>query len=213
MKEAAMSIVLYHHPYSRAGTTVWMLEEVGVPYELRWVDIMAGAQKTPEFLALNPMGKLPVITDGDAVVSESAAIALYLGDRYAAGRLAPAPDDPARGTYLRWICFTPAVIEPAAAAKPSGGQFNAGAVGWGTYEAMVAATEVAIGKGPWLLGERFTLADTVLGGTLRFMLMFKMIDPKAAFTEYVARLEARPAFQRANARNTAMMEEHGLTRG
>lgn len=208
-----MSIVLYHHPYSRAGTTVWMLEEVGVPYELRWVDILAGAQKQPDFLALNPMGKLPVITDGPVTVSEGAAIALYLGDRYSAGRLAPAADDPGRGTYLRWICFTPAVMEPAAAAKPSGGQFNPGAVGWGTYETMVSATEVAIGKGPWLLGERFTLADTVLGGTLRFMLMFKMIDPKPAFGEYVARLEARPAFQRSAARNAAVMAEHGLKPG
>jgi glutathione S-transferase len=208
-----MSIVLYHHPFSRAGTTVWMLEELGLPYELRWVDIQAGDQKKPEFLALNPMGKLPVITDGPVVVSESAAIAIYLGDRYSAGKLAPAVDDPGRGTYLRWICFTPSVIEPAAAAKASGGQFNPGAVGWGTYEAMVGATEAAIGKGPWLLGDRFTLADTVLGGTLRFMLLFKMIDPKPAFTEYVARLEARPAFQRSAARNAAVMAEHGLKHG
>jgi glutathione S-transferase len=208
-----MSIVLYHHPFSRAGTTVWMLEELGVPYELRWVDIQAGEQKKPEFLALNPMGKLPVVTDGPVIVSESAAIAIYLGDRYSAGKLAPAPDDPGRGTYLRWICFTPAVIEPAAAAKPSGGQFNPGAVGWGTYEAMIGATEAAIGRGPWLLGDRFTLADTVLGGTLRFLLMFKMIDAKPAFTGYVARLEARPAFQRSAARNAAVMAEHGLKHG
>lgn len=207
-----MAVVLHHHPFSRAANVIWMLEEVGVDYELRWVDIMAGAQKTPAFLALNPMGKLPVLQDGEAVVSESAAIALYLGDRYAAGRLAPAIDDPQRGTYLRWTLFTPSVIEPAAAARPSGGQFNAGAVGWGTYESMVSATEAAIGAGPWLLGERFTMADTVLGGTLRFMLMFKMIDPKPAFTDYVQRIEARPAFQRASARNAAVMEEHGLKR-
>lgn len=207
-----MAVVLHHHPYSRAANVVWMLEEVGVDYELRWVDIMAGAQKTPAFLALNPMGKLPVLQDGDAVVPESAAIALYLGDRYAAGRLAPAAGDPQRGTYLRWTLFTPSVIEPAAAAKPSGGQFNAGAVGWGTYESMVSATEAAIGAGPWLLGERFSMADTVLGGTLRFMLMFKMIDPKPAFTDYVQRIEARPAYQRASARNAAVMEEHGLKR-
>ena len=97
-----------------------MLEEVGVDYELRWVDIMAGAQKTPEFLKLNPMGKLPVLLDGEAVVTESAAIAVYLGDRYASGRLAPALDDPARGTFLRWAFFSPSVLEPAAAARASG---------------------------------------------------------------------------------------------
>ncbi len=205
-----MAIVLYHHPYSRAANVVWMLEEVGVQYELRWVDIMAGAQKSPELLALNPMGKLPVITDGAAVVSESAAIGLYLADRYAVGTLAPLLDDPARGAYLRWIFFAPSVIEPAAAAKPSGGNFNPGSVGWGSYEAMVGVVEAAIGKGPYLLGERFTMADVIFGGTVRYMLMFKMIEPKPVFEAYVARLDARPAYQRSAARNAAVMAEHGL---
>jgi glutathione S-transferase len=205
-----VAIVLYHHPWSRASGTVWMLEEAGVDYELRWVDIMAGAQKTPEFLSLNPMGKLPVLVDGDVVVSESAAIGVYLGDRYASGRLAPALDDPARGTYLRWAFFAPSVIEPAAAARPSGGNFNAGAVGWGTYDTMLNATEAAVGAGPWLLGDRFTMADVILGGTLRFMLTFKMIEPRSAFTDYVQRLDARPAFQRSVARNAAVAAEHGL---
>jgi glutathione S-transferase len=205
-----MSIVLYHHPWSRASTVVWMLEEIGVDYELRWTDIRAGAQKTPEFLELNPMGKLPVLTDGAAVLSEGAAIALYLGDRYASGRLAPALDDPARGTYLRWAFFSPSVLEPAAAAKTSGGNFNAGAVGWGTYETMLDATEVAIGAGPYLLGEKFTMVDTILGGTLRFLLTFKMVEPRPAFADYVKRLEARPAFQRSLAKNAAVAAEHNL---
>lgn len=205
-----MAVTLCHHPFSRASNVVWMLEEVGVDYALRWVDIMAGGQKTPEFLKLNPMGKLPVLVDGAAVVSESAAIALYLGDRHAAGRLAPALDDPARGTYLRWAFFSPSVLEPAAAAKASGGEFNAGAVGWGTYESMLDATEVAVGNGPYLLGERFTMADTILGGTLGFMLRFKMIEARPAFTAYAKRLEERPAYQRSLARNAAVMAEHGL---
>lgn len=207
-----MSIVLYHHPWSRASSVVWMLEEVGVPYELRWVDLMAGAHKTPEFRKLNPMAKLPVLVDGAAVLSETAAIALYLGDRYAAGRLAPALDDPARASYLRWAFFSPSVLEPAAAAKSSGGNFNAGAVGWGDYATMLDALEVAIGQGPWLLGEKFSMADTVLGGTLRFLLTFKMVEPRAAFTSYVSRLEARPAFQRATTRNEAVAAEHDLKR-
>lgn len=206
-----MTIELYHHPYSRAATIVWMLEEAGVDYRLRWVDIMAKAQKAPEFLALNPMGKLPVLTDDGVVITECAAIGVYLADRYAPGRLAPALDDPARGTYLRWAFFSPSVLEPAAAARHSGGQFNPGAVGWGSYDDMVATTEAAIGAGPWLLGGRFSMADAILGGTLRYLLMFKMMDPKPVFTDYVARLEARPAFQRANAKNAAVMAEHGLT--
>jgi glutathione S-transferase len=144
------------------------------------------------------------------VVTESAAIGVYLGDRYSSGRLAPALDDPARGSYLRWAFFSPSVIEPAAAARPSGGNFNAGAVGWGTYETMLDATEAAVGAGPWLLGDRFTMADVILGGTLRFMLTFKMIEPRPAFTDYVQRLDARPAFLRSVARNAAVAAEHGL---
>src|ERR1700730_17992083 len=88
-KAVPMSIVLYHHPFSRAAGAVWMLEEVGVPHELRYVDIMAGAQKAPEIVALTPMGKLPILPAGDVVVTEAAAIGLYLADRYAYGRLAP----------------------------------------------------------------------------------------------------------------------------
>jgi glutathione S-transferase len=205
-----VSIVLYHHPYSRAATVVWMLEELGVPYELRWVDMLAGAHKLPDLVALNPMGKLPVIVDGDAVVSESAAIALYLGDRYGAGTLAPLANDPARGTYLRWSLFGPSVMEPASAARTAGGEFKPGAVGWGTYDDMLVATEVAVSKGPFVLGERFSMADTILGGTLRYLMMFKMIEPRPVFAAYVERLEARPAFQRATARNAAVMAEHGL---
>jgi glutathione S-transferase len=102
-----MSLVLYHHPYSRAAGVLWMLEELGVDYELRFVDMLAGAHKVPELLALNPMGKLPILTDGDQVVTEVAAIGLYLADRYALGRLAPNFDDPKRGTYLRWTLLLP----------------------------------------------------------------------------------------------------------
>src|SRR6478736_3327010 len=117
-----MSIVLYHHPFSRAANVVWMLEELGTPYELRFVDLMKGVQKTPEITALNPMGKLPILVDGDAVVTESAAIALYLADRYSYGKLAPRVDDPARATYLRWSLYPSAVMEPAATVKANGWQ-------------------------------------------------------------------------------------------
>src|SRR3712207_2565316 len=112
-----MSTILYHHPFSRAANVVWMLEEVGCPYELKTVDIMKGGQKAPEFLAINPMGKIPTLVDGGTLVTESAAIGLYLADRYAYGKLSPKIEDPARGTYLRWSFFPPSVVEPGVAAK------------------------------------------------------------------------------------------------
>src|SRR3954471_3921586 len=148
-----MSIVLYHHPFTRAATTVWMLEEVGVPYELRFVDIATGAQKAPEIVALNPMGKLPILTEGNVVVTESAAIGLYLADRHAYGRLAPLVDDPKRGTYFRWSLFAPSVIEPGTMAKMAGWQFKPGQAGWGSHEAMVSAMENAVTDRNFLLGD------------------------------------------------------------
>ncbi|MBX7083115.1 MAG: glutathione S-transferase family protein [Nannocystaceae bacterium] len=205
-----MSITLFHHPFSRAAGTVWALEEVGVPYTLRFVDLMKGEQKSPELLAMNPMGKLPVLVDGDTVVTEAAAIALYLGDRYASGTLAPALDAPERGTYLRWSFFSPSVVEPGAAGKHSGWEFRPGQVGWGTFEAMLATMHAAVQPGPFLLGDRFSMADVVFGATLRYMVRFGMIESTPVFTAYLDRLAQRPALQRADARNDAIRAEHGL---
>jgi glutathione S-transferase len=205
-----MSIVLYHHPFSRAAVAVWMLEEIGAPYEIRNVNMMAGAQKAPEIVGLNPMGKLPILTDGEVVVTESAAIGLYLADRYAYGRLAPRVDEPARGAYLRWSLFAPSVIEPGTMAKASGWPFKEGQAGWGSHDAMISAMESAISNGPFILGDPFSMADVIFGGTLRFMLAFKMLEPRAAFTAYAERLGARPALQRAEARNSAIRAELGL---
>ena len=205
-----MALTLHYHPYSRAAGTLWALEEAGVAYELKVVDIMKGAQKQPEFLAINPMGKLPTLVDGDVVVTESAAIALYLADRYAAGRLAPALDDPRRGTYLRWSFFAPSVIEPAVMAKGAGWEVKEVSAGWGNHASMMAAAESALAKGPFLLGEDFSMADVVFGGLLRFLMLFKQIEARPVFTAYVERLNARPAYQRADARNQAMRKELGL---
>lgn len=205
-----MSIVLFHHPYSRAANMIWALEEVGVPYTLRTVNLMAGEQKSPEFLALNTMGKLPVITDGEAVVAETSAICMYLGDRYAPGRLAPALDDPARGTYLRWCVYPSAVIEPGCAAKGAGWEYRPGQVGWGTYESILETLEAGLAGGMWLLGERFTMADVLVGSSLRWMVRFKMIDARPSFLAYLERLEQRPALQASDARNAAIRAELGL---
>lgn len=204
-----MALSLYYHPYSRASGTLWSLEEAGVDYDLKVVDLMKGEQKSPELLALNPMGKIPTLVDGDVVVTESAAISLYLADRYAPA-LAPALDDPRRGTYLRWSFFAPGVIEPAVMAKYSGWTVKEVSAGWGSFASMLAAAESAIAGRPFVLGDEFSMADVVLGGTLRFMMDFKQIDPTPVFTDYVQRLNARPAWQRAEARNAAMRKELGL---
>jgi glutathione S-transferase len=208
-----MAIVLYHHPYSRAANTVWMLEEVGVPYELHFVDIMKGGQKSKEVTDLNPMGKIPVLTDGDTVVTENAAIALYLADRYAYGTLAPKVDDPRRGTYLRWSLFAPAVIEPGSMAKSEGWTYRDIAAGWGSFDNVLASMEHALAGRDYLLGDQFSMADVVFGGTIRFMLMVKAIEARPAFVAYAERLGARPAAQRAQAKNAEICAAHGLKAG
>ena len=208
-----MPVELYHHPFTRASTVVPMLEAAGCDYTLRYVDLLAGEQKTDAIVALNPMGKLPILVDDGTVVTETAAIGLYLADKYAPGELAPAIDDPARGPYLRWSFFAPSVIEPGTGNESGGWETNRGSVGWGTYAAMLRAIESAIGAGPWLLGERFSMADIVFGGTVRFMLGFKMLEPRPAFVDYAARLSAHPAVQRGDAVNARIIEERGLHRG
>lgn len=204
-----MSLVLYHHPQSRAATVVWMLEELGRPYELVHVDIQAGAHHSEAHKARNPMGKVPVLIDGDAVVTESAAIAVYLADRYAPGRLALALDDPARATFLRWCFFAPSVVEPGCLARAAKWAFRPGSAGWGRYEDMLATLESAVQPGPWLLGDRFSMADVVLGGTLRWMLGFKMLDKTPPLVAYAERLGSRPALQRADACNAAALAALG----
>jgi glutathione S-transferase len=187
-----------------------MLEEVGVPYVLKPVDILKGAHKTPDLVALNPMGKLPILTDDDTVVTESAAIALYLADRYAYGRLAPRVDDARRGPYLRWSLFAPSVIEPGSMARQAGWTYKETQAGWGSYDAMLDAMESAIAGRPFVLGDDFSMADIVFGGTVRFMLTFKMIEARPSFVAYAERLAQRPAMQRAEARNADQRAQLGL---
>lgn len=203
-------IKLYHHPFSRASGVVWALEEVGQPYELVWVDFAKAAHKQGEVLAHNPMGKVPVLVDGDAVITEAAAIDLYLADRYSLGTLAPALDDPRRGTYLRWAFYAPSVIEPGLMAKHNKWEFRASNAGWGDHESMMATIDQAVSNGDYLLGSQFTMADVVFGGTIRYMARSKMLTPSAAVQGYLDRIDARPAFKRATEKNTAVIKERGL---
>ncbi|MDB4943005.1 MAG: glutathione S-transferase [Labilithrix sp.] len=208
-----MSTILHHHPFSRAAGTVWMLEELGIPYELQFVDILKGAQKAPEVVALNPMGKLPFLVDDGVVVTESAAIGLYLADRYSYGKLAPKVDDPARGTYLRWSFFAPSVIEPGVMAHAAKWELKPGQVGWGTYDEMIGTMEKALEGRRFILGDTFSMADCIFGGTVRYMLLVGMLEKRPAFTAYAERLGDRPALQRADAKNAQIAKEHGLKQG
>ena len=193
-----MAIELFYHPFTRAANVVWMLEEIGEEYKLLFVDLQSGAHKKEPLISLNPMGKLPTLRDGDATLSESAAIGLYLADRYAPARLAPPLDAPERATYLRWSLYAPSVIEPGLYAHREQWEFKEVTVGWGNYEAMLDAISSAIDGREFILGDQFSMADVIFGGTIRFMLQFGMLEKRPEYEAYSTRLLERPAAKRAD---------------
>jgi glutathione S-transferase len=202
----ATGLVLFHHPHSRSAGVRVLLEELGVPYALRVIDLKAGQQREPAFLAINPMGKLPTLTDDGVVVTEQVAIHLYLADRYAPGRLAPALDDPLRGPYLRWMafyaaCFEPAVVDRAmqrAAMTPMSSPY-------GDFDTMLQTLTDQLGRGDFMLGDRFSAADALWGAALRWTTMFKMVPELPVIRAYIDRVGARPAFQRAAALDAELL--------
>lgn len=202
-------LILYYNPMSRARIVHWMLEEVGAPYRLELLRFDQGENKKPGFLALNPMGKLPTLVHRNVVVTESAAICTYLADAFPAAKLAPANDEPARGTYLRWMFFGAGCVEPATLdrmfSRPPAER--TAAVGYGTYAQTIAALEGAVTPGPYILGDRFTAADVYIGSQIRFGLMMKSIDPSAVFEAYLARLAARPAYRRADSQAETLLAQ------
>jgi len=176
------------------------------PFEVRMIDIRnPEARKDAGFMAASPMGKVPAIADSQAEavvnVADSAAIALYLADRYPASGLAPAIDSVERGSYLYWMTFTPGVIEPAMAEKFNGWQVSRGTSGWGDFELMVETLENGLQTGPWLLGELFSAADVMVGSSVYFMRLFGILPDNPVLSAYVERCLARPAYARALARD------------
>lgn len=193
----AHEIVFFHNPMSRARIAHWMLEEVGVPYEVRLIDFERGDNRTDEFLAVNPMGKIPTIVHRGVVITEAAAICTYLADAFPKAGLAPALDDPARGTYFRWLFFGAGCVEPALIdrmfERPPA---RRSALGYGSYEEMLDTLETAITPGPFVLGERFSAADVYLGSQMVWGTMTKLLEPRPAFDAYQERVTRRPAYQR-----------------
>ncbi len=196
-------IIFYHNPQSRSQMVRWMIEEAGAPHRVVPIDFAKNEHKAPAFLALNPMGKLPTIVHRGTVVTETAAIIAYLADTFPQAGLAPAPGEPARGAYYRWLFFGAGCFEPALLDKmmkrPEVERKSA--VGWGSYDDVLATLKKALATGPYLLGEKFTAADLYIGSELNFAVMFGApgLKGEPVIDAYLARLTARPAFQRAMA--------------
>ncbi|WP_332653633.1 glutathione S-transferase family protein [Brevundimonas sp.] len=200
-------IVFYTNPMSRGRIARWMLEEVGRPYRTVVLDFGA-TMKAPDYLAINPMGKVPAIVWRGVAVTECAAICAWLADACPEAGLAPAFDDPARGTYLRWLFFTAGPVEAAVTAKALdllAPPDKAGMAGYGSFDQVVDALEQAVTPGPWILGDRFSAADVYVGSQIVWGLQFRTLPEREAFTAYAARLSARPAAVRAREIDDALI--------
>jgi glutathione S-transferase len=197
--EARMSdgrVTLWHAEPSRSSMTKLLLDELGAPYDVVPLDLQSGDQLKPDYLAINPMGKVPTIRHNGAIVTETVAIFIYLADAFPKAGLAPAIGDRDRGPYLRWLafygaCFEPALMDRVMKREPA----RRATSPYADYDAMLAALRGALTPGPYILGERFSAADVLWGAALDWTTGFGMVETTPDIAAYLARHRARPAAQ------------------
>jgi glutathione S-transferase len=192
---------VFHESHTRSSRIIWLLNEAKIPFEVDRVDLKSG-KRSPELLLASPMGKVPAIQDGPVAMSESGAIALYIADKYSTA-LAPAIDSPLRGRFLYWMFFTPAVIEPVMVEKATGTKPNKYRNGWGSFEQMVETLEAGLADSDWLLGDRFSAADVMVGSSVLFLQQFGMLPESTILSAYAKRCSSRQAYQDAIAMDAA----------
>jgi glutathione S-transferase len=203
------TITFFHSPNTRSSGVRILLEELGTPYELRAINMKAGEQRKPAYLAINPMGKVPAILHRGGLVTEQVAIFIYLADLFPQAKLAPGLDDALRGPYLRWLvyygsCFEPAVVDRAMKREP--GQLAM--VPYGDYDTMLNTLTGQLAKGPYLLGDRMTAADVLWGTALTWTTMFKLVPELPVIKDYIGRINARPAVGKVKALDAKLSAEH-----
>jgi glutathione S-transferase len=188
-------ITLYHSPMTRSGSIVWLLEELGVPYETKIVTLRrfdgSGARDPAN---PHPHGKVPALTDGGDTLFESSAIALYLTDKYRDRKMGPAAGEAHRDEYLSWLAYRPGVMEPALISRRLGHQHMQGMMGWASAEEVEEILNAHLASRKYFLGDAFSALDILIGGGIHFMIAANMMTPTEVFKEYTARITARPAF-------------------
>ena len=202
-------VTFYHSPNTRSSGVLTLLEELGAPYDLHVLNMKAGEQRQPAYLAVNPMGKVPAVMHGDALITEQVAIFLYLADLFPEAGLAPSLGDPLRGPYLRWMvyyaaCYEPAVVDRARKHEPGMAAMSP----YGDFDTMLDTLVAQLAKGPFLLGERFSAADVLWGGALAWTTLFKLVPECPEIAAYISRVGARPAVARARAKDAELAAAH-----
>jgi glutathione S-transferase len=197
----AEEVVFYTNPQSRGRIVHWMLEETGAPYRIEPISFEKNEHKAPAYLAINPMGKIPAIVHRGVVVTEVGAILTYLADAFPAAGLAPKLDDPARGTFLRWMFFGQGCLEPALVDRMLDRPMPArtAALAYGTYDTTMSTLERAVTPGPFVLGGRFSAVDVYFCAQIGWGMQMKSIEPRPALLAYAARCTERPGFKRFEA--------------
>jgi len=195
-------VTLYHAPNSRSGAAMLLLEELGAPYDVKVLNMKKGEQRQPAYLAVNPMGKVPAVIHGDALITEQVAIYIYLADLFPEAGLAPPIGDPQRGPYLRWLVFygssfEPAILDRAMKREPGRPQ----AMPYGDFETMFGTFTKQLEAAPYFLGERFSAADLLWGSALTFMMGWKLLPELPVIAAYIERHNARPAVARVKAKD------------
>ena len=202
-----MNPTLFHAPNSRSCAVRFLLEELGVPYDLHLLDLKKNEQRAPAYLAVNPMGKVPAIRHGDALVTELPAIFIYLADLFPDAGLAPGLTDPLRGPYLRWLAFYGSSFEPAIADRAMKREPAPPVLcPYGDYDTMLATLTARLRAGPYLLGERFSAADILWGNSLGWVTMFKLVPELPEIVAYRDRVNDRPAAHRAAQADAALAQ-------
>ena len=187
-------ITLYHAPQTRSTGAMVLAEELGADLDVVVLDLKAGDQRRPDFLAVNPMGKVPALRDGDALVTEQVAVFLFLADRFPERELAPAIGDPLRGPYLRWMAFYGSSFEPACIDRAMKREPGPRAMSpYGDYDTVLNTVTDRLARGPWMLGERFSALDVLWGGALGWMTAFGIVESTPVVAAYVERAASRPA--------------------
>jgi glutathione S-transferase len=199
-------ITLFHCPRTRGFHALWMLEEIGIPYQVKLVNVRDEIQ-SEAYSGVNPMRKVPALGVDGRLVTESTAICAWLADAYPDAGLAPPLDDVTRADYLRWLFFCAACIEPAFIDKAFGRETPAATVGWGNVERVLETLTQGLAGHEYLVGDRFSAADLMIGSTLNFLMNFNMLERREPFASYVTRLTDRDADKRAIAKDDAWAKE------
>ncbi len=202
-------ITFFHSPRTRSSGVKVLLEELGTPYTLKVLNMRAGEHLDAAFLAVNPIGKVPAILDGEALVSEQVAVFLHLADRFPAAGLAPAIDDPLRGPYLRWMVYYASAFEPAVVDKAMQREPGARAMSpYGSYDLVMRTVIEQLRAGPFLLGTRFTAADILWGMALSWTVMFGMVPKEPEILRYIESFNARPSVIKVTAEDAELAALH-----